>query len=68
MKTNSFKRILSFGMAAIMFLAVTACGKNSGSSDLESSNSNSSSLEKQNGADALSQCILEKTVKSILQS
>ena len=59
MKTNSFKRILSFGMAAIMFLAVTACGKNSGSSDLESSNSNSSSLEKQNGADALSQYIGE---------
>ena len=67
MKTNSFKRILSFGMAAIMFLAVTACGRIQALPIWSQVTVILQAWKNKNGQMRF-HSILEKTVKSILQS
>ena len=59
MKTYSLKRLLAFGLAIVMLLAVAGCGKEASQSEADSSNKDSSQSEQQDGADVLAEYIGE---------
>ena len=59
MKVYSLKRILAFGLAALMLLAVAGCGKSENSSGSGSGGKEASSPGQQGSADSLSEYIGE---------